>query len=278
MILLWSIVRGFFGYIFLILWTLFIAFSIFILGSFKQTKIVNIIIYAWVSLPLKILGIEVKSFGRENLPRQRGAIFVFNHQSIFDILAVHLVTDIQIRFGAKIELFKILKQKLFSFKNLRYFFRNIKTFKKFSNPEFGKNKHRLMRAIEVVTQIGYIPPLVKIERFNREEYDVKIISTNLPREVLREKIYKRILDRLDAGMIEEIVNVKAKYNLSYKYLEGLGLEFKWISKFLKQEITKKEMIEKLSTEICQYAKRQDTWFRRYRQNNCPVFASQIHPF
>lgn len=107
MILLWSIVRGFFGYIFLILWTLFIAFSIFILGSFKQTKIVNIIIYAWVSLPLKILGIEVKSFGRENLPRQRGAIFVFNHQSIFDILAVHLVTDIQIRFGAKIELFKI---------------------------------------------------------------------------------------------------------------------------------------------------------------------------
>ena len=107
MILAWSIVRGFFGFIFLVAWSFFIAACIFVLGSFKLTKIVNIVIHYWVSIPLKILGIEVQTFGIENVPRQSGAIFVFNHQGIFDILAVHLVADFQIRFGAKIELFNI---------------------------------------------------------------------------------------------------------------------------------------------------------------------------
>ncbi len=107
MILLWTYVRGFFGMAFLLTWTMLVALSIFIVGSFKLTKIVNTIIYFWVSIPLKILGIEVKTFGMENVPRGAGAIFVFNHQGIFDILAVHLVSNFQIRFGAKIELFNI---------------------------------------------------------------------------------------------------------------------------------------------------------------------------
>jgi tRNA dimethylallyltransferase len=64
-------------------------------------------------------------------------------------------------------------------------------------------------------------------------------------------------------MIEEIQNVKDKYNLSYRYLEKLGLEFKWVSKYLQNEITKEVMIERLNLEIGQYAKRQVAWFKRY---------------
>lgn len=107
MILLWSYLRGFVGIIFSVVWTILIAISVVAFGTFNQTRIINRLVYYWALFPLKILGIKVKAYGLENLPRSRGAIFVFNHQSLFDILAVHLVTDITIRFGAKIELFKI---------------------------------------------------------------------------------------------------------------------------------------------------------------------------
>lgn len=163
------------------------------------------------------------------------------------------------------ELFAILKNKLiFNLSNFRYLFANLQTLQKFSEPDFRKNKHRLMRAIEIVNALGYIPKLQKEKRFNEKEYDVEIISTNVPRAVLREKIYKRLIERIDQGMIAEIAAAKEKYNLDFKYLEKLGLEFKWTAKFLQGQISKEKMIENLNTEIGQYAKRQETWFSRYK--------------
>jgi len=161
------------------------------------------------------------------------------------------------------ELYNILFKKLLNIKNWKYFFKNLRTLEKFSNSEYKNNPHRLMRAIEIVDELGYIPELKKEKRFPETEYDVEIISTNVDRQILREKIYKRLIERIDQGMVDEIKNVKEKYNLSWEYLEKLGLEFKWASKFLQNQISKEEMIEKLFLEICQYAKRQDSWFRRY---------------
>lgn len=132
-----------------------------------------------------------------------------------------------------------------------------------NNYETRNNKHRMIRTAEVVESLGKFPQLKKEKRYNTDNFEIVIIKTDIERDVLREKIHKRILVRLDAGMIEEIQKVKEKYNLSFEYLESLGLEFKWMGKFLKGRITKEEMIENLYTEICQYAKRQDTWFKRY---------------
>ncbi len=164
------------------------------------------------------------------------------------------------------ELFKILSWKLFNIRNLKYFFKNIKTIQKFSILEYKNNPHRLMRAIEIIDELGYIPELKKEKRFSDVEYEVEIISTKIDRKTLREKIYKRLLERLDSGMIDEIKSVKEKYNLSWDYLEKLGLEFKWVSKFLQKEISREEMIEKLFLDICHYAKRQESWFKRYQPN------------
>jgi tRNA dimethylallyltransferase len=161
------------------------------------------------------------------------------------------------------ELYKILIRKLFAFKNWKYVFSNFKTYKRFSILEFKNNPHRLTRAIEIVDKLGFIPELKKSERFSVDQYEVKIISTKIDRTTLKEKINKRLLDRLDAGMVEEIEKVKAKYNLSFEYLESLGLEFKWVSKFLKKELSEEEMIENLNKEIYQYARRQESWFKRY---------------
>jgi tRNA dimethylallyltransferase len=132
------------------------------------------------------------------------------------------------------ELFKIFYKTLFRITNWKYFFKNLRTLEKFSDPEYKNNPHRLMRAIEIVSELGYIPELRKEKRFPDTEYDIEIITTNVDRQTLRDKIYKRLLERIDQGMVEEIESVKEKYNLSWDYLEKLGLEFKWVAKFLQK--------------------------------------------
>ncbi len=61
----------------------------------------------WARILFAYFGIRVLVEGEENLPHKGGGIIVFNHQSHFDIPALILATRKTIRFGAKIELFKI---------------------------------------------------------------------------------------------------------------------------------------------------------------------------
>ena len=56
--------------------------------------------------------------------------------------------------------------------------------------------------------------------------------------------------------------LKGKKGLSWKRLESLGLEYRYVALFLQKKITKKEMFEQLQSEIWHYAKRQMTWFQR----------------
>jgi len=122
------------------------------------------------------------------------------------------------------------------------------------------NKVRLVRALEIAKQLGKVPPLQKSLRFE----NFKIIFTDLERNKVRENISKRLDERIKEGMIEEIKEVKEKYRLSDKYLDGLGLEFRWINRYLMGMIDKQIMRNMLYIDICKYARRQDGWFRRYK--------------
>lgn len=119
-----------------------------------------------------------------------------------------------------------------------------------------KNKVRLIRAIEIVTTIGKVPKLQK----NLGKYDVLFIGIDWPDEVLKQRISKRLLKR-KVGMIKEAYKLHAD-GLSWKRMQELGLEYKYLAHHLKGKITEKEMIETLESKIWQYAKRQRTWFRR----------------
>ncbi len=164
------------------------------------------------------------------------------------------------------ELFKILKKNVLNsfYEKIKYLLFGNKILEKYENPEFKNNKHRIIRAIEIVKYLGYLPEIKKVKRFPKEEYDVEVISINIDRNILKEKIYKRLLNRIELGMIQEIKEVKEKYNLTFEYLESLGLEFKWVAKFLQNKISQEEMVENLNKEIYQYARRQEIWFKRYK--------------
>jgi tRNA dimethylallyltransferase len=118
------------------------------------------------------------------------------------------------------------------------------------------NPRRIIRAIEIATALGKVPLLKSVSK-----YDPEFIGITLPKEILRERIHKRLLDRLKAGMINEVRNLHTK-GLSWKRMEELGLEYRFIARFLQNKITKEEMIKQLETASNQYAKRQMTWFKR----------------
>jgi 1-acyl-sn-glycerol-3-phosphate acyltransferase len=73
---------------------------------FNRRKFDNWIMVTWGNLSFKIFNVDLKVFGAENMGKKQGAVILFNHSSFMDILAM-CYGLYNIRFGAKIELFKI---------------------------------------------------------------------------------------------------------------------------------------------------------------------------
>lgn len=71
-------------------------------------------------------------------------------------------------------------------------------------------------------------------------------------------------------MIEEVKNLN-KQGFSYERMERLGLEYKFVSEYLQGKIkTQDELFEKLYVAICQFAKRQETWFRTMERKGVKI--------
>ncbi len=121
------------------------------------------------------------------------------------------------------------------------------------------NKHRLVRSIEIATALGKVPEIKK----GKSPYKVKWIKLTAPDKKLKSRIHARLLKRIGQGMIKEVENLH-KDGLTWKRMEALGLEYRYISRYLRKQITKEEMIERLGIEIWHYAKRQMLWFRKIK--------------
>jgi len=104
-----------------------------------------------------------------------------------------------------------------------------------------------------------------------------VIGIKLERQKVKERITSRLKLRLENGMIEEVKNLLDS-GLSYEKLDFFGLEYKYISKFLKQEISYEEMFEKLNIAIHQFSKRQMTWFRKMEREGLKINWIEVADF
>ncbi len=119
------------------------------------------------------------------------------------------------------------------------------------------NNTRIIRAIEIATALGKVP---KISR--EVQYDIEWHYLDFPDTVLKKRIHDRLLKRMRQGMVEEVRRLKRK-GVSYKRLEALGLEYRYIAFFLQDKLTKQEMLTQLESATWHYVKRQRTWFKKY---------------
>lgn len=120
------------------------------------------------------------------------------------------------------------------------------------------NKVRLIRALEIVHELGFVPPLVEPKLI----YETEFYLLSPTRDLIRQRIEKRLLTRLENGMLEECKLLLAN-GITHEQLEKLGLEYRYMSRHLRGEISYAEMVEELKNKIGQYAKRQDTWNKKY---------------
>ena len=122
------------------------------------------------------------------------------------------------------------------------------------------NRPRLVRLLEKV-QNGEDP---HTERTLCPRYEVLTLGVNFPRETVCRRIDERLITRLEAGMVEEVANLR-KNGVSDEFLEGLGLEYRYILRYLTGAIPSEEqLIEELGRAIKRFAKRQVSWFKKDR--------------
>ncbi|MGA3012892.1 MAG: tRNA (adenosine(37)-N6)-dimethylallyltransferase MiaA [Bacteroidales bacterium] len=92
-----------------------------------------------------------------------------------------------------------------------------------------------------------------------------IIGIQWERNLLRERITRRLITRLEEGMIEEVESL-IKSGLTYEMVKFYGLEYKYIALYLEKELDYSEMFRLLNIAIHQFAKRQMTWFRKMERS------------
>jgi len=124
-----------------------------------------------------------------------------------------------------------------------------------------KNPRRLMRAIEIATALGKVPKPKLTEDGLLSNYQFLQIGIRTDDDVLKKRIGGRFEERIKAGIVEEAENLHRK-GLTWERMNEIGLAHKYIASYLKNKISKEEMIENSIKEEKQYAKRQKTWFKR----------------
>ncbi len=140
-----------------------------------------------------------------------------------------------------------------------------------------EQRERLIRAIEIAvgeqvqTQANPgmgdedipldLPPLPDISPL--------IFGIKWPREVLRKRIAVRLRQRFDAGMIDEVQQLYDA-GVAWEKLEFYGLEYRLIAQYLQGKLNRNDMGQKLRSAIGQFAKRQETFFRRMEKRGVEI--------
>ena len=129
-------------------------------------------------------------------------------------------------------------------------------YKKLHNSTDVDTAKRAIRAIEIEEYYKQQPP----EYREFPSLHSLIVGVNIDRELRREKITRRLKQRLDEGMVEEVRGLLAE-GIHPDNLIYYGLEYKFLTQYAIGELTYEEMFLQLETAIHQFAKRQMTWFR-----------------
>jgi tRNA dimethylallyltransferase len=125
------------------------------------------------------------------------------------------------------------------------------------------DRERLIRAIEIAEyEHSHQPePL--------PEFRPLLFGVRWDRGILRQRITDRLKERLAHGMVEEVERLHAD-GVPWEKLEFFGLEYRYVAQHLKGELNTNDMFQKLNSAIHDFAKRQETWFRRMERNGAMI--------
>jgi tRNA dimethylallyltransferase len=127
-----------------------------------------------------------------------------------------------------------------------------------------KIKERIVKAILVAEAEKDKSKIISSEAVNS-----LVIGVSKSRDEIKKSITARLRKRLDEGMIEEVRNLR-EAGVSKEKLEFFGLEYKFISRYINNELNYNDMFQKLNSAIHSFAKRQMTWFRKMEREGINI--------
>ena len=124
---------------------------------------------------------------------------------------------------------------------------------------------RAIRAIEI--EEYYRTNDVNIREFPK--INSLTIGLDVSRELRRERISRRLRERLEQGMVDEVRGILAA-GVAPDDLIYYGLEYKYLTMYVIGQLTYEEMVSQLEIAIHQFAKRQMTYFRGMERRGVPI--------
>jgi tRNA dimethylallyltransferase len=122
------------------------------------------------------------------------------------------------------------------------------------------NPRRIQRALEVCLVTG--KPFSEQRGMNNALYNPLLLGIQWPRDVLYRRIDTRIDERMKQGLVQEVETLLAN-GLGHERLEAMGLEYRFVSRWLRGEFTNEaDMIQRLKYATHGFVRRQLTWFRK----------------
>ena len=132
----------------------------------------------------------------------------------------------------------------------------LKQYKTLHNTTDVDTAKRAIRAIEIEEYYAHTP----VNERTFPQLNSLIVGIDIDRELRREKITRRLQQRLEEGMVEEVRDL-IKKGIKPEDLIYYGLEYKYLTLYVIGELTYEQMFHDLEIAIHQFAKRQMTWFR-----------------
>ena len=123
------------------------------------------------------------------------------------------------------------------------------------------DKKRIIRVLEIYKATNKTKTENEILSRKKEvKYDYRVYALNIEREILYDRINKRVDIMLDKGLVKEVQDLVKKYNSYSTSMQAIG--YKEVLMYLNNEISYTEMVEKIKQGSRNYAKRQLTWFKK----------------
>ena len=144
------------------------------------------------------------------------------------------------------------------------------TYKQLHNNTDTDSKKRAIRAIEI--EEYYLSCPVEERSFPR--LNALVVGVSVDREIRRERISRRLRERLEQGMVDE-VRALLDSGVTSEQLVYYGLEYKFLTLYLTGALEYDEMVRALEIAIHQFAKRQMTWFRGMERKGITIHWTNV---
>jgi tRNA dimethylallyltransferase len=122
-----------------------------------------------------------------------------------------------------------------------------------------RNMRRIVRALEVTLISGR--PISELQEKTPPPYKIHIIGLHRDREILYERIDRRVDAMIAGGLVEEVASLRKQgYRAQLPAMSGLG--YRQILAYLRGEMSLDEAVDRIKFETHRFARQQATWFRQ----------------